>query len=71
MHERRNFYSEILAILGIPHSTCNDIMQRFGMRGDSRDRHSYGRPRILDECRDCEVVKVLNDPSNGTPVVVG
>jgi transposase len=53
MHERGNSYYEILAILGIPRSTCNDIVQRFGERGDLKDRHLHGRPRILDErCKD-------------------
>jgi transposase len=44
MHERGNSYSKISAVLGISCSTCNDIVQRFGMRGDLRDRHSHGRP---------------------------
>jgi transposase len=68
---RGNSYSKISGVLGISRSTCNDIVQRFGERGDLRDRHSHGRPRILDECGDCEVVRMLNDPSNGTVAIVG
>jgi hypothetical protein len=61
MHERRNSYYEISTFLGIPCSTC-DIVQRFGMSGDLKDRHSHERPRILDDHGDHEVVRVLNDP---------
>jgi hypothetical protein len=31
MHERENSYSKISIVLGIP-CTCNDIVQRFGMK---------------------------------------
>ena len=41
------------------------------MRGDLRDAHLEGRPRILHECADREVVRLLLDPSNGTIVAVG
>jgi DNA-directed RNA polymerase specialized sigma24 family protein len=44
MHERGNSYSEISVVLGIPRSTCNDIVRRFGVKGDLRNRHSHGRP---------------------------
>jgi hypothetical protein len=71
MHERGNSYSKISAVLSILCSTCNDIVRRFGLRGDLGDRNSHGRPQILDECGDCEVVRVLNDPSNGTAATVG
>ena len=40
------------------------------MRGHLRDVHSQGRPQILDECGDCEVVRLLNEPSNGTIPIV-
>jgi hypothetical protein len=40
------------------------------VRSDLKDRHSYGRPQILDKRGDCEVVRVLNEPSNGTATVV-
>jgi hypothetical protein len=42
VHERGNYYLDILAVLGIPRSTCNDIVQKFDVRGDSR-------PQMLDE----------------------
>jgi hypothetical protein len=45
-------------------------VQRFGERGDLRNRHSHGRPRILDKHGDREVVRVLNDPSNGRATAV-
>ena len=41
------------------------------MRGDLRDAHSNGRPQILDERVDCEVVRLLLDPSSGTAIAVG
>ena len=41
------------------------------MRGDLRDAHSNVRPRILDECADREVVRLLLDPSNGTSATMG
>ena len=65
MHGGGNSYYEISVVLGIPCSTCNDIIQGFGERGDLRNRHSHGRPRILNERGDHEVVRILNDPSNG------
>jgi hypothetical protein len=71
MHGKKNSYSEISAVLGIPRSICNDIVQRFGMSSDLKDRHSHGRPQVLKERGDCEVIRVLNDSSNRTPVVVG
>jgi len=36
-----------------------------------RDAHSEGRPQILDERADREVVRLLHDPSNGTTVAIG
>ena len=41
------------------------------MRGHLRDAHSQGRPQILDECDDREVVRLLNEPSNGIIAIVG
>ena len=41
------------------------------MRGDLRDAHSKGRPRILHKRADHEVVRLLLDPSNRIAVVVG
>jgi transposase len=70
MHGRGNSYYEISTVLGIPCSTCNDIVQRFGERGDLRNRHSHGRPRILNERGDREVVRMLNDPFNGIAAAV-
>ena len=40
------------------------------MRGHLRHAHSQGRPQILDECGDHEVVRLLNEPSNGIAVVM-
>jgi transposase len=71
MHERRNLYSEISAVLGISRSTCHAIVQRFTMRGHLRDTPSRGRPRILDERDDREVIRLLNAPSNGIAATVG
>lgn len=71
MHERGNSYSEISAVLGISRSTCHAIVRRFTMRGHLRDAPSQGRPRILDERGDREVVRLLNAPSNGTAAAVG
>jgi transposase len=68
---RGNSYSKISAVLGIPRRTYNDIVQRFGTRGDLRDRHSYGRPQFLDERGDREVVRVSDDPSNDTTATLG
>jgi transposase len=70
MHDKGNSYSEISAVLGILCSTFDDIVQRFGVRGNLRDRHSHGRPQILDKRGNCEVVRVLKDPSNGTVATV-
>jgi hypothetical protein len=41
------------------------------MRGDLRDVCSNGRPRILDERANREVVRLLLDPSNGTTTTMG
>ena len=41
------------------------------MRGDLRDAHSNGRPQILDERANGEVVRLLLDPSNGTIAAMG
>ena len=71
MHNRGSSYGEISAILGIPRSTCSDIVRRFSERGNLRDRVSCGRPRILDERGDREIVRRLNDPSTSTAAAVG
>ena len=71
MHERGCSYAEISALLGIPRSTCHDVVRRFSVRGDLRDAYLEERPRILDEHADREVVRLLLDPSNGTAAVVG
>lgn len=71
MHERGSSYAEISALLGIPRSTCHDVVRRFSVRGDLRDAHSEGRPRILDERADREVVRLLLDPSNGIAATEG
>ena len=71
MHERGNLYFEISAVLGISRSTCHAIVRRFTMTGHLRDAPSQGRPRILDERGDREVVRLLNAPSNGTVAAVG
>jgi transposase len=71
MHKRDNSYSEILAVVGILQSTCSDILERFDGRRDLRDRHSHGRPQILDERGKREVIRVLNDPSNNTATTMG
>ena len=71
MHERGNSYDEISTLLGIPKSTCHDVVRRFNVRGDLRDAHLEGRPRILHECIDHEVVRLLLDPSNNTAATVG
>ena len=34
------------------------------------DTHSQGRSQILDEHGDCEVVRLLNEPSNGVSTIV-
>ena len=70
MHERGNSYVEISTLLGIPRSTCHDVMRRFSVRGNLRDAHSKGIPRILHERADREVVRLLLDPSNGTTVTM-
>ena len=62
MHERGNLYSEISVVLGISRSTCHAIVRRFTMRGHLRDALSQGRPRILDERGNREVVRLLNAP---------
>ena len=36
------------------------------MRDHLRDAHSHGKPQIANECGNCEVVKLLNELSNGT-----
>ena len=44
------------------------------MRSYLKDAHSQGRPQILDECGECgdrNVVRLLNEPSNGTATIVG
>ena len=41
------------------------------MRGDLRDAHLDGRPQILDEHANCEVVRLLLDPFDGITAVVG
>ena len=38
------------------------------MTGHLRDAHTQKRPQILNE-RDCEVVRLLNEPSNGIVIV--
>ena len=71
MHKKGNLYSKISTVLGISQNTCYDIVQRFTVRGHLIDSDSQGRPQILDECGNHEVVRLLNEPSNGTVVVVG
>jgi len=41
------------------------------MRGDLRDAHSSGRPQILNEHANHEVVRLFLDPSNGTTAAAG
>jgi hypothetical protein len=41
MHITDNSYYEILAVLGIPQTTCSDIVQRFDERRDLRDRPQF------------------------------
>jgi hypothetical protein len=41
------------------------------MRGDLRDAHSDGRPQILEEHVDHEVVRLIFDPSYDTAAIVG
>ena len=71
IHERGNSYSKISAILGISQSTCHDIVKRFIVRGHLRDVHSQRRPQIIDERGDREVVRLLDEPSNGIAATVG
>ncbi len=47
------------------------IVQRFGERGSLRDRASLGKPRILDECGDLEIVRRLNDRCTSTAAAIG
>lgn len=48
MHKEGNSYGHISIILGICCSTCDDIVQRIGERGNVRDRVSFGKPRIFN-----------------------
>lgn len=45
MHKEGNSYGQISAVLGIPSSTCSDIVQGFGERGNVRDRISFSRKK--------------------------
>jgi hypothetical protein len=73
VHTNKNSisYFDILEVLGISCSTCNDTLQRFGERRDLRDRRLHRRPQIFYKRGGYEVVRMLNDPLNGTTVVVG
>ena len=45
MHKQDSSYSQISVVLGIPQSTCSDIVHGFGERGHLRDRISISRPQ--------------------------
>lgn len=38
MHKRGSSYGQISALLGVPRSTCSDIVRRFGERGSVKDK---------------------------------
>ena len=71
MHKQGSLYSQISVVLGIPRSTCSDIVHRFGERGHLRDRIYTSRPQIFDKCGDREVVRRVNDPSTSIAVAIG
>lgn len=71
MYERGNSYGQISTILGIPRSTSSDIVRRFRERESPIDKTSPGRPRILDERDDRDIVRRLNDPNTSTAAAIG
>lgn len=71
MHKRGSSYGQISALLGVPRSTCSDIVRRFGERGSVKDKISPGRPRILDERDDRDIVRKLNNQSTSTAAAIG
>ena len=71
LYERGNSYYESPIVLGISRRICHDIVGRFTMRDDLRDACSYERPWFLDERVDCEVVRWLLYPFNGTTATLG
>jgi hypothetical protein len=66
MLKRGNSYYEIWVVLGVPYSIYNDIVWRLDKRRDIRKSRLHGKPWILDEYGNCEVIRMLNNPSNGT-----
>ena len=71
LKERGLSYRTISFQLGIPRTTVADIWTRYKETGDVEDRPRTGRPTILTDRGERNIIRILNQAKNGTAAAVG